>query len=104
MKKIKKRNKIQGNLFNGFEPEPEKHPINEADLCRIFNGRVISEEEYAEEVRLLKMNSHGRSGEGLVNQLRESGLFWWVKPDGNRVKWYKEVFAEDRRKRDKKTK
>jgi len=104
MKKVKKKNKKQCNLFNGFEPVPEKRPITEADLREIFNGKVLSEEEYAEEVRLLKMNLYGRSGEGLVNQLQKKGVFGWVKPDENRVKWYKGVFAEDKRKRDEKKK
>lgn len=99
-----KKNMDQGGLFTGFESKPEKRTLTEVDLCEIFNGKVISDEKFKEEVRLLKMNSRGSSGEGLVNQLRERGVFGLVMPDKNRVKWYKEIFAEDKRKRDKKSK
>ena len=94
-----KKNKKQGDLFTGYKTNQEEHPITQADVCRIFNGKVISEEEHAEEVRLLKMVIHWRSGESLVKAVRKFGVFGWIKPDKERVKWYKKVFLEDEGKR-----
>jgi len=45
-----------------------------------------------------------RSGEELVKKLREYGVMGDVKPDMERVKWYRQVFAEDAEKRRKKNK
>jgi hypothetical protein len=99
--------KKQGDLFNGFEPETEtqskqeKKGITVQDVLRIFGGRVVTEEEADEEVRLIEMERNGQSGEELVDETLEHGVFGFVQPDFDRVKWYKEVFAEDDEKRKK---
>lgn len=89
-----KKDRNTGDLFTGFKPESEKRPITEKDICRIFNGRVLTEEEAEKETQeLTKID--WRSGEALVRCLREYGVRGDIEPDYKRVEWYRRVFAED---------
>ena len=89
-----KKDKNSGDLFTGFNPESEQRPITEKDICRIFKGRVITEEEAEKETHALT-KIDWRSGEALVRCLREHGVRGDIASDYKLVEWYKRVFAED---------
>ncbi len=98
---MKKKPHKQGDLFTKFKPEPEQPFITAKDVCRIFKGKVITDKEAKEEVKLAEMERRGQSGEELINETRKKGVYWFVAPSKERTKWYKEIFTEDRKRKHK---
>jgi hypothetical protein len=65
------KNDNQGDLFSGFQPEKE---LSLNDICRIFNGKVITEEQYQEEIILLEAERRENSVDLLAMQLQRDGM------------------------------